>query len=134
MDPTVWDIDQLLLVIHVLGVGFLLVLAFSGEVRDFQRTAFAILGELDFAVAHRLVALHVGEQQEAGTLGFVARKSSFGSPMTGYGLASNLPVHSVCDGWPAAFTPSVVTLMSLSAAEYTTVAFLPTPAGIWDLA
>ena len=59
MNPTLWDIDPLLPVVHVLGVDLL---AARGKVGDFERVALAILGELDFAVAHRLVALHVSQQ------------------------------------------------------------------------
>src|SRR5437868_3384023 len=37
------------------------------------------------------------------------RESAVGSPVSGYSLPSNLPVHSVCNGLPLLSVPSVVT-------------------------
>ena len=37
------------------------------------------------------------------------RESDSGSPVTGYSLPSNLPVHSLCVGFPSLLTLSTVT-------------------------
>src|ERR1039457_4317791 len=65
--PTMWD-SLLLLVVHIPGVDLLLV---RGEVGDLEDPALATLGHLDFAIAHRLVAFHVGELQCALPVGLV---------------------------------------------------------------
>src|SRR5215469_8600841 len=62
------------------------------------------------------------------------RVSELASPVTGYSLPSNFPVHSLCVGFPVGSTPSIVIFTFSPAASITTVLFFAPPAPSFDLA
>src|SRR5215469_10850429 len=62
------------------------------------------------------------------------RVSELASPVTGYSLPSNFPVHSLCVGFPVGSTPSIVIFTFSPAASITTVLFFGPPAPSFDLA